>query len=391
MLSRDNYDVWAPTIKRELQGKDVWAFCDGTREEIEALDEDANATEVILHRHALKEHRAEKAATGAYLYNACNKQIQDRYLSDLDFTQPQQIWNRLKEKLQGNDADSRSRLLNKFMTLTRQKGQSMQQFAKKLQTIQSLLNPADAAATKFIDDKMILVQIYKNAGPDFRSLTTNLQTNSDLTLATVLKRYELAEEQMEQETPSESYDDSATALYTNNRSNSNPNAASGQNRASSTFSRPRQVYMPTCPDDWTGSGCWFHSATSHAAVDCDTLKSLQRQFLENGNISIDRAPKRKGYPPPGSVPSRRPVNSGDSTSSSTRGSNTSQSSTPTPNQVSSNKRPMCHLCNNSGHYTDKCPSLKDAVTALKRFRTTTASAAVAEASPELEAGEVPAI
>lgn len=88
LLSRENYDMWAPIMKRELQGKDQWGFCDGTREEPEALDATATSIDQLLYRVTLKEHRAEKAAAAAYIYNACNKQIQDRYLQDVDFCDP---------------------------------------------------------------------------------------------------------------------------------------------------------------------------------------------------------------------------------------------------------------------------------------------------------------
>lgn len=352
LLNRDNYDVWAPTMKRELQGRDLWSFCDNTREEPAALPPNASATERLLHRVTTKEHRAEKAATGSYIYHACNKQIQDRYLSDITFNNPQAIWERLKEKVQGNDADSRSRLLSKFMSLTKQKDQNMQQFAKKLTTIQGLLNPADAAATKFITDKMVLGQIYKNAGSNLHSLTINLQTNQDLTLAQVLRRYELAEEALEISEIDPQDVDHVSALNVNK---------------SQSGSRPRQVSLPACPEDWSTTGCWFHNSGSHHATDCDGLKAIQHRFLENNNISVDKAPTRKGYPPPGSIPRR------------TQRTPKSNLSKPPPNGASdvTRKRPMCNLCSTSGHYTDKCPSLNEAVSAWKKQKSVTANVAEA--------------
>lgn len=271
LLNRDNYDVWAPTITRELQGKDQWSFCEGTREAPPALGPGATPSDQLLHAAASKEHRVEKAAAASYIYNACNKQIQDRYLQDVEFCDPEAIWNRLKEKLQGNDADSRSRLLAKFMSLTRTKGQNMAQFAKKLTTIQKLLNPVNVAHDRLITGNMILGQIYKNAGPELRHLTTILQTQNTRTLAVVLQRYELAEEALEQEMKDEIRlhgDDTVSAMYANDRgtnqqSNSYQGSSSSNNSVST--SRPRQIILPICPDEWTGRGCWYHNSGSHAA------------------------------------------------------------------------------------------------------------------------------
>lgn len=317
----------------------------------------------------MKEHRSDKAATGSYIYHACNKQIQDRYLSEVDFSNPKDIWDKLKAKLQGDDADSRSRLLSKFMSMTRPKTMNIQQFANKLVTIQKLLNPTAAGQTEFITDKMVLGQIYRNAGAELRSLTTNLQTNVALTLADVLRRYELAEEAMEADATASNTDGNVSALNVNK---SNP----------PTTSRPRQIMAPQCPEDWSGAGCWFHNSGSHHANDCDSLKALQMRVLATTNTPPEPASPRRGYPPPGSIPRNR--RRSESQTSANTPSSTSRTATPTSD--GSRKRPLCNLCGESGHYTDKCPSLIEAVSALKKMKS--ASANVAETVGQLEPGEV---
>lgn len=110
------------------------------------------------------------------------------------------------------------------------------------------------------------------------------------------------------------------------------------------------------------------------------MKELQRRHLQTNNISPERAQRRKGYPEPGSLPSRNPDTREQYQSSEPPSTATSTIVT-TPNSEIVRKRPICHLCNEPGHFTDKCPKLSEAAMALKKSKKVHAN--LAEASPEL--------
>lgn len=219
LLNKNNYETWAPIMKRELQGRDMWGFIDNTRTAPEPLDPAAPATDVLLYRQQARDHRAELSATGSAIFHACSKSIQDRYLNDSLFAEPRQMWELLATSLQGNDEESRSKLLTKFMTMTKAPETPMAEFSKKLKAIQALLN--GDAATPFITDSMVIKQLLTNAGSHFDYLTNVLRTTPDLTLVGVLKRYELAEEDKEakdlkNKSTAQQYDDSVSSLAAQN-------------------------------------------------------------------------------------------------------------------------------------------------------------------------------
>lgn len=367
LLTKNNYELWAPVIKRELQGKDQWGFIDGTRPAPEPLPPNSPISEQLLYRNETREHRADVSATGSYIFNACSKPIQDRYLHDLSVAEPKAMWDRLKTKLQGNDEESRTKLLTKFMTMKKTDDLTIEQFYNKLKTIKDILNGADGT---FVSDKMVLERIFANAGPNLAYLTNELRSTPALVLATVLKRYELAEESLE--TIAKTSDDSVAALAV-------------QNNSGHQIQAPRSSNLPVCPADWNGNDCWYHPVPNHKAVDCGALKEFQRRYLEGANIDPRNASKIRGYPPPGSLP--RPFNNvwnaNNNRSQSqplAQNSNASnqqkqQSSThQTSNQQSNptyntRKRTFCGLCEDPGHTADLCPKLKEAATALKRIKT----------------------
>lgn len=349
LLTKDNYELWAPIIKRELEGADQWGYIDETRTAPEPLPVASPATDQLLFRTVLKEFRSEQSATGSYLFNACSKAVQERYLNKVNLGKPKEIWDILKAKLQGNDEESRSKLLTKFMTMTKGEEMTVEQYANKLKKIQELLN--GDGANKFITDAMIIKQILSNAGPALDFLSNNLRTTPDLKLVEVLKRYDLAEESLEAQKKIPT--DSVAAL----------NAQS--------INRPqnlRRGYLPVCPTDWNGSDCWYHAPPpNHKAVDCGGLKELQRRHLAENNIDVKNAPQLRGYPAPGALP--RPYYNNRALTQNQNATNQQ----PSQAQVAS-KRQLCVLCGDTGHTVDVCPQLNEAASALKRVKT----AAVAE-------------
>lgn len=75
LLTKKNYELWAPVIKREMEGRDQWGFIDNTRVAPEPLAADAPATDHLLYCGLIKEHRSDQAATGSYIFNSCFKII----------------------------------------------------------------------------------------------------------------------------------------------------------------------------------------------------------------------------------------------------------------------------------------------------------------------------
>lgn len=257
LLTKNNYETWSPIIKRKLQGKDYWGYVDATQRAPDPLPAGSPATDMLLHKGIEREYRQELSACGAYIFNACSKVIQERYLSDIDLSSPAAMWTRLAEKLQGKDEESRSRLLTKFMTMKKDQDTTIEQFAKKLQTIQGLLNGNVVAANRLITDKMVIEQICKNAGSALDYLTNSIRTTVTLTPADVLKRYELAEEARDREALETKTNDTVSALYANkdNRGNSRDQRG-GQayntrnktwNGSSRDNSTSRQFALPVCP------------------------------------------------------------------------------------------------------------------------------------------------
>lgn len=201
------------------------------------------------------------------------------------------MWDKLKEKLQGNDEESRSKLLTKFMTMKKGDDLNIKQFANKLKRIQGLLN----GNTTFITDKMVIGQIFANAGPSLEYLTNNLRTTPNLELKDVLKRYELAEESKELNDLEEKHNDTVAALYA--QKGKKPVKYNNQQQQN-----PGKVTLPTCPSDWNGCDCWYHSPPTHKAVDCDGLKVFQIRYLNANSIAFKDAVQLRGYPVPGSLP-----------------------------------------------------------------------------------------
>ena len=77
--------------------------------------------------------QSRKSGAGSYIFNACSPQAQDRYLRDIDISKPKEMWIKLKEKLQGNDEESRSKLITKFMAMKKLPRSSVDhQFTNKL-------------------------------------------------------------------------------------------------------------------------------------------------------------------------------------------------------------------------------------------------------------------
>lgn len=113
----------------------MYGFINNSRTAPPALAVEATATEILLHAATTEEYSLEKAATGCYQFNACSEQIQDKYLPEADFSKLSVIWTTLQTKLQGDNVDSRSCLLNKFITMAWQRDMRIGQFAKKLITI----------------------------------------------------------------------------------------------------------------------------------------------------------------------------------------------------------------------------------------------------------------
>lgn len=56
LLTKRNYELWSPVIKRELEGKDQWGFIDDSRAEPKALPAGASAAEQLLYRTMKNEH-----------------------------------------------------------------------------------------------------------------------------------------------------------------------------------------------------------------------------------------------------------------------------------------------------------------------------------------------
>lgn len=194
------------------------------------------------------------------------------------------MWNVLKAKLQGNDEESRSKLLTKFMTMKKSDDLNIEQFANKLKRIQELLNGADK---KFITDKMVMEQIFANAGPSLDYLTNSLRTTPDLNLTSVLKRYELAEETKEARDEELKLlqtrtKDSVSALATQSTGRNSRTQSAGRTlqttRLANSQTGPRQVNLPVCPENWNGHDCWFHTPATHSANACDALRVFQIRF-----------------------------------------------------------------------------------------------------------------
>lgn len=343
LLTKNNYELWAPIIQRELEGKDLWGFIDGTRDEPAALAPNSPATDQLLYRTCLKEHRSDLSTCGSYLFNACSKMVQDRYLYEANLAKPKDIWNKLKGKLQGDDEESRSKLLTKFMTMKKTDDMNVEQFANKLKRIQALLNGAN---NTFITDSMILKQIFANAGPSMDYLTSVLKTTPDIKLKDALKRYELAEESKDQKDIDNKSNDAVSAMVAQGSRSPDQNRQRGN------------ISLPVCPTNWNGFNCWFHPLpANHRATDCDALREYQRRYLAANNIEAKNATRLRGYPVPGALPRPHPKN------------NFGQG-----HQVQQ-KRPLCTLCGATGHNVESCPRLNEAAAALKKPRT--AAAAVA--------------
>lgn len=232
LLTKNNYELWAPIIQRELEGKDLWGFIDGTRDEPAALAPNSPATDQLLYRTCLKEHRSDLSTCGSYLFNACSKMVQDRYLYEANLAKPKDIWNKLKGKLQGDDEESRSKLLTKFMTMKKTDDMNVEQFANKLKRIQALLNGAN---NTFITDSMILKQIFANAGPSMDYLTSVLKTTPDIKLKDALKRYELAEESKDQKDIDNKSNDAVSAMVAQGSRSPDQNRQRGN------------ISLPVCP------------------------------------------------------------------------------------------------------------------------------------------------
>lgn len=368
LLTKENYELWAPIMKRELEGRDHWGFINGTRTAPDPLPPNSPAAEQLIFRTESREHRAEQSAAGIYIYNACSKFIKERYLCDLNVTKPKELWDKLKEKLQGNNDESRTKLLTKFMTMKKPSDMTVEQFTNKLKLIQKLLNGEGAAAVAFITDKMILEQIFNNAGESLKYLTNELRTTPNLVLGSVLKRYELAEDN----------------INLNNTTPKDKDTVSGL--ASQQQQPPRAVNLPVCPANWNGIDCWFHSLpVSHRAIDCDALKEFQRPYLIGAGIQVKDATRLRGYPVPGLKPrypgtmQYYPNNNSNSGGGATK---VSPGNTPM-------KRVMCGLCSDIGHTVDLCPMLSQAANALKKIKTE--SAAIGQTDDFVDKDQVPAL
>lgn len=135
LLTKNNYELWAPVIKRELEGCDLWGFIDETRVSPERLPANSPSSDQLLYCTVLKEHRADQSAAGSYLYNACSKAVQEKYLHDVNLSEPKAIWDKLQTKLQGDNEQSRSKLLTKFMTMKKPDDMNVEQFCNKLKRI----------------------------------------------------------------------------------------------------------------------------------------------------------------------------------------------------------------------------------------------------------------
>lgn len=95
LLIKINYELWAPVVRGELEGKDQWGFVDKTRLAPDELPAGSAPSNQLLYRTVLKEHCAEQSATSSYIFNACSKLIQERYLYDSDLAKPDEIWEKL--------------------------------------------------------------------------------------------------------------------------------------------------------------------------------------------------------------------------------------------------------------------------------------------------------
>ena len=187
LLTKDNYDFWAPVIKRELQGKNRWTIVDGTVTAPAALGPAAAVADILLHDHNTRQYHSDKAATGAYIYNACSKSIQERYLDDISIDDPHALWERLQTRLQANDGVARTRLFNRFTSYTWKSDLDANQFANKLKRVQSILSPVGTAEeAKIISDEMIIQKIIDETPSNLGHLANELASTATLTLASVL-------------------------------------------------------------------------------------------------------------------------------------------------------------------------------------------------------------
>lgn len=187
LLTKNNYEMWAPNIKRELEGKDQWGYLDGTRTAPTPLPANSPATDQLLFMTIQNQYRTELSTAGSYTFNACSKSVQDCYLYNLDVSKPKVLWDKLKEKQQGNNEESRSKLLSKFMTMEKSPDTTMDQFCNKLKRIQTLLNGEENM--KLITDKMIIKQLCNKAGPAFRLLTTSPKLSKQRQISSSLSSF----------------------------------------------------------------------------------------------------------------------------------------------------------------------------------------------------------
>ncbi|RPB27758.1 hypothetical protein L211DRAFT_890841 [Terfezia boudieri ATCC MYA-4762] len=126
-----------------------------------------------------------------------------------------------------------------------------------------------------------------------------ISTTPNLSLADVLKRYELAEEVKYKKEMQKLQSNNVSALYTQQQQpgsslKSTKHSFNPRSSGSTSFNpNPRQQpRLPVCPTNWDGQTCWYHVNTrsSHTAIDCDGLKEFPRRHLVANNVDPKSVP-----------------------------------------------------------------------------------------------------
>ncbi|KAI5799060.1 hypothetical protein EDC01DRAFT_628907 [Geopyxis carbonaria] len=385
LLHSDNYHHWSSVVQYQMTCTGLWGWVTGDRVIPPQPDNDSFSDRMIW-VNMCDGYEKLRLEAGHYILKCCTSYIIECYVEPIPASDPAAIWKALKDALAGTNESRSDALIRTFQGLTKPKEMRMREFSHRLHNLQKQTTTstevADGSVTIHvaISDSAIKEKIFENANPDHASITRHCQVDSRLSLKEILDMYtnaEKADRALLQKAPAigpEPSQDSAAAFY----GRAQPKAFAGR-FSNSGPARPKYHpdKLPMCPPRWDGRGCWKHPYTnSHVAANCNSLRYLQRIYLAENGIDAKKAQQLHGYPPPSSLPAAKGTYNGGA-QSRPQG---------TDNQlVVSQRRKRCALCPESGHITDACPNLPDAVKAYKRTKTTnfsTAAAAQAEASYE---------
>ncbi|KAI5791983.1 hypothetical protein EDC01DRAFT_630481 [Geopyxis carbonaria] len=377
LLTCDNYHTWSIAVQYEMGCDGTWGWVTGERTVPECPPGEIALSERIMWMQMRDSYEKQRLDTGRYILNRCTAYVRECYLEALNANDPAGIWTTLKNALQGND-QSRIEALNRvFRNLSKPRDMRMKEFSHRLHKLQEQTTTrtvgADGSVTVHmsISDNAIKEKILTNAIPEHAQTTRHCEVDPRLTLTDILNMYEAAEkadkarlDQLPKEplhmisnNGQEPYH-SVTAFY--GRAQQKPRG----NRPQIYLPQPaRPVYserLPMCPADWDGIGCWKHDTEGHTAAYCNTLRFLQKRYLEENRIDPATARQLPGYPHPSAGPAPR----------GTYNSQSGYQSQNVRNQLNvSQKRQKCGLCDDPNHITDACPDKEQARKSIKKRKT----------------------